>query len=149
VPCSDITEVIQVVIDNEDRLKDYHFAKRSCGRGVGTASLLIDQLRGLTVSDVLAYDAEKFLDEYPIAEELEEFLSLKHLFAVQSALEVLTGLDSCGPGSACAAAEIGYDGEDMVLDGRIAIDLVTEKIKSCGNCGTCGANKKKQKVIFN
>ena len=128
-------------------MKDYFLAKRTCGQGVGAGNLLVEWLRGMSVEELLAYSAERFLDEHPIEDELEEFLSLKHLFAVQSVLEVLTGKEPGGKNDPCAAAEIAYENGDVVIDAQIAVDLVTEKIKSCGNCRACG-KKAKQKVEF-
>ncbi|MBI5095946.1 MAG: hypothetical protein HZB26_26365 [Candidatus Hydrogenedentes bacterium] len=146
MPCSDVTEVIHVALDAEERLTSYHFAKRTCGQAIGAASLLMDQLGGRTVDELLAYDAEHFLADYTIEDEIEEFLSLKHLFAIQSALEVLTGKEPGGPEDPCAAAEISYEDGELTIDAEINLDLVTEKIKSCGNCKGCG--KTKEKIIF-
>jgi hypothetical protein len=146
MPCSDVTEVIHVALDQDDRLTSYHFAKRTCGQAIGAASLLVDQLGGRTIDELLAYDAERFLTEYAIEDEIEEFLSLKHLFAIQSALEVLTGKEPGGPGDPCAAAEISYDNGELTIDAEINLELVTEKIKSCGNCKGCG--KTKEKIVL-
>lgn len=138
--------MVQVVIDRDDRLKSYTYSKKTCGRGVGAATLLMEPFAGMSVDDLLALDAETFLARHPVANELEEFLRLKHFFAVQSALEVLTGHEPGGPKDICAAAEIGYDNGDIVIEARILVDLVTEKIASCGNCKGCGT--KKTKVVF-
>lgn len=146
MPCSDVTEIVQVVVDSDDRLKSYAFSKRTCGQGVGVATLLLDILRGRSVKDILEYKPETLLAEHPVQDELEEFLGLKHLVAVQSALEVLTGQTSGGPQDTCAAAEIGYEDGDVVIDALIRVDLVTERIKSCGGCKGCG--KKRSKVVF-
>lgn len=142
MPCTDVTEVIEVVVDGEDRLKEYTLIKRSCGQGVGHEALLLDWLKNHTVDELLAYDNEVFLAEHPMDEEIEEFLTLKHLFAVQAALEVLTGKAPGGPRDACAAATIHQDGDDTVISGRIAVDILTDKIKSCGGCKGCGKNRK-------
>ncbi|MBM3289331.1 MAG: hypothetical protein FJY92_04195 [Candidatus Hydrogenedentes bacterium] len=147
MPCSDVTEIIHVELDAEDRLQDYYFSKRSCGQGVGAGNLLIDQLRGWSAERILEYDADRYLAEFPIEDELEEFLGLKHFFAIQSVLEVLTGKEPGGKDDPCAAAEISYGDDTLVIDGQIAVDLVTEKIKACGNCRACGKGKK-AKVVF-
>ena len=138
MPCKDITEVIRVVVDDADRLSEYQFSKRTCGQGVGVESLLIDQFQGARVDKLLAYDAARFLADHPIEDELEEFLALKHLFAVQSALEVLTGKQPGGKDDPCAAAEIEYGDGQVIITAHIAVDLVTERIKACGNCRLCG-----------
>jgi hypothetical protein len=150
MPCSDITEVIEVVLNGQDCLKDYTFRKRTCGQGVGAGNLLIGALGGMPVDELLAMTPEYFLETWPVEDPLEEFLGLKHLIAVQSALEVLLGRASGGPGEICAAAEIGCEGDDTVILARISVDLMTEKIKSCGNCRGCGTSKKAKKmVVFN
>ncbi len=141
MPCSDVTEILSVTLDEQECLKAYTFSKRTCGQGVGAQSLLIDQLGGKTLQELLAYTADDFLTEFPIADEIEEFLSLKHLFAIQGALEVLTGKESGGKDAAFAASGIFYGEDETVVEGRISIDLVTEKIKACGNCGTCVSEK--------
>lgn len=147
MPCSDITEMIHVAVDAQGRLADYNFTKRTCGQGVGAGSLLVEHLRGVCIETILDMDPAAFLEHHPVAEPLEEFLSLKHLIALQSALEVLTGRASGGPREVCAAAEIGGEGGEVHIDARIKVDLVTERIKSCGNCRSCG-NARKKKVAF-
>jgi len=146
MPCNDLTELIQVVIDAEDRLLRYRFIKRTCGQGVGLDSLLAGPLVGKSVDEILAIDPAAFLQAYPVAEEIEEFLNLKHLIAVQSALEVLIGQSAGGPGAICAAAEISFENGETLIDAQIHIDLVTDKIKSCGGCKSCGTTKKKKKT---
>lgn len=150
MPCSDVTEHILVVVDDEDRLKSYEFTKRTCGQGVGAAGLLQEILGGMRVEAILAITPDAFVHDHPVAEPIEEFLGLKHLIAVQSALEVLVGTSSGGPDAICAAAEISFEDGETVIFGRIAVDLVTEKISSCGACRGCGKERKaKKKVVFN
>lgn len=150
MPCKDVTERIRVVVDAEDRLKDYGFSKRTCGQGIGSATLLLDHLAGLSIDDLLAWDAEIALNTFPIANpgtkegDIEEFLTLKHFFAVQSALEVLVGREPGRKGDLCSAADISFDDGEMVIEALIDVDIVTDRIKSCGNCGSCGAKKKKK-----
>ncbi|MBX7255159.1 MAG: hypothetical protein K1Y02_02265 [Candidatus Hydrogenedentes bacterium] len=148
MPCSDVTETIQVTLDECDRLKDYFLSKRTCGQGVGAGNLLLEWLSGRSVEEILAYSAEQFLEDHPIEEELEEFLSLKHLFALQGVLEVLTGKQPGRREDTCAAAEISCENGDLIVTGIIKVDLVTEKIEACGNCRSCGNARSKKKVVF-
>ena len=115
MPCSDVTEVIEVVVDGKDRLKAYSFRKRTCGQGVGVDSLLLDVLGGMDVEDLLAITPESFLDTWPAAEPIEEFLGLKHLIALQSSLEVLLGRAAGGRGEICAAAEIAFEDDNTII----------------------------------
>jgi hypothetical protein len=138
MPCKDITEVLEVILDAEGRLAEYMFSKRTCGQGVGAAALLIDQLRGRSTVELLHKTAADFLAEFPIADPIEEFLSLKHLFAIQGALEVYAGVEAGRASDAFAVAGIEYGEDTTRIHGRIAVDVVIEKIKACGGCGTCG-----------
>lgn len=146
MPCKDVTEYIRVVLDASDTLKEYRFIKRTCGQGVGADALLLDQLKGRSLTWFLEADADAFLQEFPAGDELEEFLTLKHFFAIQGALEVLSGKAAGGPGAVCAAAEIACDDSDLVIDARINVDLLTDRIRSCGNCKGCGKSGKT--VVF-
>ncbi len=141
MPCNDVTELLEVVLDGEDRLKAYKFLKRTCGQGVGAASLLIEQLEGRSLDELLNKTAGDFLAEFPIFDEIEEFLSLKHLFAIQGALEVLTGRESGDQNAAFAATGITYGEDETCIEGRIAVDVITEKIAACGGCASCGSEK--------
>lgn len=145
MPCKDVTELLEVVLDDQENLKAYAFSKRSCGQGIGATSLLIDQLGGRSLNELLFKTAEEFLTEFPIPDETEEFLSLKHLFAIQGALEVYTGAESGGVNDAFAASDIDYGVDETYIRGRISVDVVTEKIKSCGGCKGCGSATPKSK----
>lgn len=148
MPCKDVTERIRVAFDDGDRLTDYYYRKRSCGQGVGAGALLIDAFRGKDAAWFLDADPVALIDAMAIADELEEFLAYKHFFAVQGAVEVLLGKAAGVPGQDCIAAEVAYDYEtgETVIEGEIPVDLLTEKIRSCGGCKACG---KPQKPVFN
>lgn len=150
MPCKDVTELLEVVLDEDEYLKAYTFSKRSCGQGIGSQSLIIDQVVGRSLNELLFKTADEFLDEFPIDDPTEEFLSLKHLFAIQGALEVYTGAEPGGVNDAFAASGIDYDVDETIITGRISVDIVTEKIKSCGGCSGCSTTrpkKKKRKVV--
>ena len=151
MPCKDVTERMELTLDADDRLASYRFAKRSCGQGIGVADLLLPCLRGLELERILAYSAESFLAEFPARakssedEELMEFLQLKHLFAIQSVLEVLTGKESGRKDDLCAAASIDYGANGLVIRAQIAVDVVTDKIKACGRCQQCAQGTARRK----
>lgn len=141
MPCNDISEIIQISVNAQDELTDYAFMKKSCGQGVGAQSLLSDHLPGKTIPQILDIAPQSFLQQYISEEPIEEFLALKHLIAVQSALEVLTGEESGGPQDLCSAAEIIYEQGNTQLTAHLSVDLITDKIKSCGGCSSCGTNR--------
>jgi hypothetical protein len=144
LPCKDVTEVIHVVLDGDDRLIDYAFQKRTCGQGVGTAALLAGHLHGQPADAVLALEPGDIDPGDPGGDDAEvlEFLALKHLFAVQSVLEVYTGRAAGRASDACAAAEISVDGGEVHIRATLSVDVITDRIRSCGGCKGCGRNKK-------
>ena len=143
MPCNDITETIQVVLDEDGCLADYALAKRTCGQAVGVANLLLPLLRGQSVDELLACTPEGLFAEHPPRESIEEFLGLKHLFALQSALEVLTGKAPGRKDDPCPVAAVSFEDGQTVIDAQILIDALTDKIKSCGGCKGCGNREKK------
>lgn len=140
MPCNDVTEIIQLTLDADDRLTSYALNKKTCGRGIGAAAMMLEAFAGKTADELLAWEAEDYCHAFPTDDPLLEFLQLKHLFAVQAAIGVLTGSHSGGPASSCPVAEIRYDGGEILIEAHIPVDLLTEKIRACGRCKGCGAN---------
>ncbi|CAN5354470.1 hypothetical protein BH09SUM1_BH09SUM1_25260 [soil metagenome] len=143
MPCNDITEVLRIRVDAEDRVADYELIKRTCGRAVGERSLLQSAFAGQRAESIMALDAEEFADSQAISENDEEtmVLVLKHFFAVQAGLSALFGHASAGPFDAVRVAAVTYEDNLCTLEAEIVIDAITEKIKSCGKCKGCGIKK--------
>jgi hypothetical protein len=139
MPCSDVTEVLRLRLDEQDRLAGYQLIKRSCGRAVGEQSLLAAQLDGRTAQELIALLAEDFADAHPTVSDEEMFLQLKHFFAVQAGLRTLLGLDPGGTGDPVRVAAISYEGGEVVLEAELVVDVLTDRIKSCGKCKGCSA----------
>lgn len=139
MPCRDVTETVRLTLDGEDRLLDYALAKRTCRRGVGTQDLLLQRVRGLSARELLALDADALFGAGGPATDLEEFLALKHLFAIQEALSVLSGDRPGGTGDRCTIGEVSSSGGEIEVRAEISLDLLTEKIRSCGRCKGCGS----------
>ena len=139
MPCNSVVELIQIIIDDRDRLKHDQFVKKSCGQGVGNNTLLLDILKGMSIEELLEVDPESFLAVDRTDDEVLEFLRLKHLFAVQATLEVLTGRSTGGKGHPCAVADVAYDGDETIMNAEIDVDVITEQIAACAGCkGGCG-----------
>ena len=142
MPCNDVTEHIRVELDDEDRLIHYKFLKRTCGAGIGEESLLLPHLCGRSLSELLAYEAGDYTAEYPQNSDIEEFLNLKHLYAVKAAIEVFAGHEPGGPAADFTVCDIGYDGAGWFIEGLITVDILTDRITSCGKCKGCGSQRK-------
>lgn len=135
MPCNDITENIEIILDKNDRLKSYCLTKNTCGEAVGVESLLLDSLRGKSIDYLL--DADDFVNhrEHRPENHPEEFLKLKHIMALKSALSVYVGNLSGGRDNTCTIASVGYDNGNTIIDAQIDVLLMTEHIKACAHCG--------------
>jgi hypothetical protein len=138
LPCNNIVEQIRVVLNDRDCLIDYQLVKQTCGRPVGQQSLLVDCLRGLSAEELLSLTDRQIQDTCRPADDLSLFLHLKHLFAIQGALQVYTGRSFGGKGSNCTVARINREEDQVVVDADIDVDLVTERIRTCGCCTNFG-----------
>lgn len=139
MPCDDVTEILELTLDEHDRLACYRLRKRTCGRAVGEEDLLLAELAGQPETAILALDAEDFANATGTTDEAEYVLRLKHVFALQGALRALTGLAPAGGQAPIRAATIGYDGQGTTLEAVLSIDVITEQIKACGRCRGCGS----------
>jgi len=147
MPCDDVTEVLHLLLDPEDRVQGYSLIKRTCGRAVGERSLIHAWAAGRSAVDILGADLDAFLDAHAPADgsdtaEAEELLALKHLFALQAGLAVLAGDASGAAGETCAIESMVYGPEGCEFVGQVRVDVLTDKIKACGRCGVgCGRRK--------
>jgi len=147
MPCEDITEVLHISLDHDDRMASYRLVKRTCGRAVGEESLLLDWTKGVAAAELLDADIDAMFDHFLPDEEGEEFLLLKHLFALQQAVAAYLGLEESGPGAACAVASIAFGPDGAEIETQLRIDVLAEKIKGCGRCGTgCGRKNAREKI---
>lgn len=137
MPCSDVTEVLALELDEGEHLLSYYLNKRTCGRAVGEASLLLERLAGMPVPAITAISADEW--ESGAMDEVELFLELKHLFALQSGLRALLGMDPAGAEDPVKASRIASDGGKLMFEAELSVDILTERIKSCGRCKGCGS----------
>lgn len=137
MPCNDVTERIEVLFDNEDRLLSYDLRKRTCGRPVGKCSLLETVLTGMLLEDIAAMTPFTLIRRYIPQTRTGTFLALKHLFAVQAACAVISGAAPGGPGDPCAAAEITFEDGLSRFTGLIRVDIVLQNITACDLCSGC------------
>jgi len=144
MPCKDITDTLKILLDNDDRLVKYSLSKRTCGGAVGQKELIGDWLKGKTARELLGTGAADILDAVKPTEDVEEYLVLKHFFAVQIGVQIMLGLESGGKDDCCRVDTIHYGPKGMVLVAQLDVNGLTEQIKSCGGCTSCGSAESPQ-----
>lgn len=141
MPCNDVTEVLSLTLDPDDRLTHYSLIKLTCGGGVGNPSLLKKWIANKPASEILATSAETILQEFPTPSDTWEFLSIKHLLAVQSGLQALLGDNPSTPESICAIETVEHGPNGIRMMALIKVDVLTKAITACGGCGTCSTTE--------
>ena len=135
MPCGDITERTKIRIDKESRLISYNYNKKTCGGAVGPESMIIDGLKGKRAEEIINLSEIDFFKFDNFENKIDEFLNLKHFFAVKSALKVFLGVTSGRIGDTCTIAGVEYSDDETIIDADINIELITDQIKACAHCG--------------
>ena len=139
MPCTDVSENLKLTLDYQDRVIYYHLAKDTCSGAVGKPSLLKKWIKDRSAEEVLSATAETIQAFYPTRSQTWQFLYAKHLFAIQQALKALLGIETGRPTDYCAVHSVIHTPEGLEMYARLNIDLITEEIKACGGCSTCGS----------
>jgi len=106
--CRDTSEIIKIVLDPDERLRDYSFQKESCGRLIGEENLIGRWLFGKTAGEILEIDLADFEQLITQEDDLKHFLALKHFVAVQKGLAVLLGRTPGGLEDSCSVEYIDH-----------------------------------------
>ena len=138
MPCSDVTEILSLTIDHEDRVIHYGLSKLTCGAAVGNPSLLRKWIANRSASDILSSTLNDVLAVLPTGSQTWEYLTLKHLRAVQCGLRAVLGTTRGGPDDLCAIQSIETDQRGIKLLALVKVDLMTSDIAACDNC--CHSN---------
>lgn len=82
----------------------------------------------------------EFLSAFPVTDEVQEYLLLKHFFAVQSGIRILLGEETGRPDDFCAVESIEYHPDGIDLLAHLRIEAVTEQIQACNRCSNCSTH---------
>ena len=139
MPCQDVTEVVRLTVDNDDRVLSYELLKQTCGGAVAGRGLVRDAVKLRTIDDILAITPKDILDVSRHKSTVNEYLLLKHLFAIQATLAAFRGTETAHEPGMLQIESVDYAPGTTHIQARIKLDLLTEKIKACGLCGdSCG-----------
>lgn len=139
MPCSDVTEYLQVTLNAEDQLLGYNLQKNTCGAPVGN-ELLLEYLHGMSVDALLTTTLTEVVPELDDAKRIDQFLLTKQFFALQSALRVYVGQDGGTLTDLFVVEKIDIGAEQVEISGLVKVDLIAEQIKACNNC-KCSVKK--------
>lgn len=137
MPCSDVTEVLSLTLDHQDRVSHYSLVKLTCGGGVGNPSLLRKWIENRPVAEVLAAKPDLMMEVFPTTSATWEYLAIKHLLAVQSGLHALLGDTPSTLNDICMIDTVEHGPNGVRMLAQIKVDILTEAITACGGCGSC------------
>ncbi len=140
MPCSDVTELLRLDLDSQDRLSGYSLTKLTCGGSLGKESLLLKWCGGLQANQILSTTIDAFSERFPANDPVVEFVRLKHLLAIQKGLRALTGLESSRPDDAISIETIDHGPDGVSMRALLKVDAVTDEIRACGRCAGCGTH---------
>ncbi len=104
MPCDEISEVITVVLDPDERLRYFLFEKITCGKIVPLSGALNDLCRGMDLDAIDALDLDTVVRSLGVPDEETYFLLEKELDALQSVVANYRG------------AERGFDPERYKIE---------------------------------
>jgi len=134
MPCNDITDILKIVVDNDDHIVRYGMEKQSCGSAVGGQGRVRKWLYARNVDQVLAATTGDFLIDFVTDDPIEEYLYLKHFLAAKKSLEILLGRESGSKENYCTVDTVRHGPKGMEIVVLIKSDLMTDEIQACGNC---------------
>lgn len=134
MPCGNLDEHITIILDSEDRLRSYNLVKGNCGHAIGQDDLLLTELLGRSVDEIVQMDATDLAGANRSESSTRRFLNFKHLHAIRAALEVFTGVVQGGPNSPCVVLGVSYDDGDRIIEAAIDVNQVTSNLMAYGTC---------------
>lgn len=138
MPCSDVTEVVEMRLDANDCIVSYRLQKRTCGGSLGMPSLIKSWLAGQSVTDVIKSDPAEFLASHETRTITGELVHLKHYVAVRKTCQAILG-QAADDDIAGLIDSVIYDADGMDVVAIIPSEVMSEEIKGCAGCGTCGS----------
>lgn len=134
MPCKDITEILQIKINDKNQIFDYSLIKKTCGGNVGSDKPILGWLQKFSADDILKTTPAEFMNDHQFEDEIAEYIHLKNYLAVKNGIAIMLGKESGSKTDFCTVDSIKYGPKAMIFTGFIKIDALTEEIKACGNC---------------
>ncbi|MFC1475046.1 hypothetical protein ACFLQG_00220 [Candidatus Zixiibacteriota bacterium] len=132
MPCKDITDILEINIDNNDIIKSYSITKRTCGRELLTKPSINSLIVNRSIEEILDFNIGEILIQEKPKTVRKEYLIVKHLVAVQSGLAVMLGKSSGSVEDFCTVVKIEQTEDGTIFECELSGTGLKEEIKSCG-----------------
>lgn len=140
MPCNDITDLLELWLDENDRVEDYALTKKTCGAQVGHQAFLMPLIGGMGLEELARSDYALILPHVETLNDHENFLAFKHFIALRDAAATLIG--SPEPSSAFTLSVAAQEQRGFFARGFVSVSRIEGTIKACGHCRSCGTRKK-------
>ncbi|MBU0982564.1 MAG: hypothetical protein KKA42_01745 [candidate division Zixibacteria bacterium] len=136
MPCNDITEHLCLRLDSDERVVGYELSKVTCGGKVAGRGLIRDWVKYKSINEVLEFRPPAEPPDADPHSPNREFLRLKHLITIQSAVAAYLGIQDNRHNAQCEITGIDYTPDGVEIRAVISITNLSKNIKACGGCGS-------------
>ena len=131
MPCSDQTERLTLDLNSDDCVRDFTLYELTSQQPAGGSELL-SIVRGMPAPSLLEVGPDQLINTQ--VEDDSAFMLREQLFALKGAMAVMYGETATGYLRAFEMHELEFDESGTRLVGEVAINIIAEKINSCGGC---------------
>lgn len=140
MPCDDITDLLELWLDESDNIEDYALTKKTCGAQVGHQAFLMPLITGMNIEALARSDYDLIMPHVETLSDHENFLAFKHFVALKEACSALIGHAS--DDSAFTLSVAAQEQRGLFARGFVSVSRIEGTIKACGRCRGCGTGKK-------
>lgn len=131
MPCSDQTERLTLDLNSDDCVRAFSLYKLTCHQPVGGSELLT-MIRDLPACSLLEMGLDQLISAQ--VNDVRASMLRKQFFALKGAIAVMYGATASGFLQAFNLHELEFDESGIRLVGEVAVNVIAEKINSCGAC---------------
>jgi NifU-like protein involved in Fe-S cluster formation len=133
MPCSDSSSSISLLLDHDEKLVSFDFAKITCGREITAETGYEKYCQGRTLQEILAIPYSQVCQELNTSQEEAQFILYLEWDALRAAIVQYLGASSEDvDGDRCRITSIEYDEEGIEIGLVILPPKELPKIIACG-----------------
>ena len=140
MPCSDSSSSMVIHLNNDDKFKDFEYAKITCGREITASTGLSKYLEGFDLNDVLKLEYENIVRDLKITKEDDQFILYMEFDVLRSAIALYLGVeDDHIDSTRCSISSIDYSEDGIEIAQVVLPPKELPKILPC-NLGSQNMN---------